>query len=571
MKKIVFLFVVNMLVCYRLSGQLKPSAYVSPVDIPIILAGNVGEIRPNHFHSGIDIKTQGVTGKNILSVADGYVSRIFVSPSGYGKALYVNHPNGTTSVYAHLEQFNDRIAEYVRNEQYKKKSFAADLYVGASQFPVKQGELIAYSGNSGSSGGPHLHFEIRDGASQDPLNIMRLDLLGPVADKQSPRFLRLWAISVDTVRGTPVHIPSKAYDVVKTGDGYVLSGDSIVKVGRACYFAVEVTDAKDEAANTMGLYSMVQTVDGKQNFGYSIDRFSFVTTRYINTMIHYGLHKQARYDVLRTYVSPNNELPIYRNMVNRGVIKLADDTTHRVNIRIEDDNKNISDLTFDIIREENTAVLSDTVSTPVWWAKEYTHFYPGMTLHIPAKALYESILLNVEILPDSQVSAYSSVYRIHNTDTPLQKAMTLSIRPGTLPERLRSKACLASVTPKGNIIYEGGNWNNGTVTTTTRTFGNYFVTVDTIPPRVTPSFADGADLTGKKTLALTITDNLSGIKSYHVYIDGQWTLFEYDPKTRSLFHEFAYARYGKGKKHTLKAEITDAKGNKTTFNTTFTY
>ncbi|MCD8187006.1 MAG: M23 family metallopeptidase, partial [Rikenellaceae bacterium] len=388
------LTIIALLGCGVASGQPKASDYIYPVDIPVILSGNVGEIRPNHFHSGIDIKTQGVIGKNILAVADGYISRIGVSPTGYGKVLYVNHSNGTTSVYGHLESFNERIGEYVREEQYRRKSFAVDLYPATGRLPVRQGEILALSGNSGSSGGPHLHFEIRDSATQDPLNILGRGLMPGIPDDIPPQFFNLWVIHVDTVKDTPVHVIQDWYAVVKSGSEYQVEGDRTVRFASPGYFAVEVIDTKNGAANLLGLYTLEQLVDGQRNFGLSTDRFSFQTTRHINTMVHYGLNRRQRYEVYRTYVSPQNGLPVYRGVVDRGIVRLNDSLPHEGKILATDDNGNTAILRFTFAEgPKKGADLEETGRMhPVSWDRKYEYKAESLSVIIPAHALYESTL-----------------------------------------------------------------------------------------------------------------------------------------------------------------------------------
>ena len=572
MKKIIITLALGVGCCGWAAAQPQAADFVPPVDIPILLAGNVGEIRPNHFHAGIDIKTQGVIGKSILAAADGYVSRIAVSPTGYGKALYVNHANGTTTVYAHLDRFNVVIEEYVRNEQYRRRSFAVDLYPSAERLPVRQGELIAWSGDSGSSGGPHLHYEIRDRATQDPLNMMAAGLFTGVADDVAPQFFNLWTIGVDTVRGAPVHRIRSKHPLVQSGDYYATADGKPVPFTSPGYFAVEVIDTRNGASNTMGLLSLSQTIDGNRNFGYRVERFSFATTRYINTLVHYPLHRAARYDVLRTYVSPNNPLPVYEQVVGRGIVSLGDDSPHEVAIRIEDDFRNASELRFTIVRAEPPATEGMS-GIPVWWAQEFDHRQGGVSIRIPARALYESILLDIRELPDAKPgrAAYSPVYRVHESDTPLQSAVTVALAADSLPAELRGKACLASVGTGGRSVYEGGSYRNGTVSVGTRTFGDFFITTDTAPPRIAAKFAPGADLSAEKGFSLTMSDDFSGIRSWSVEIDGAWALFDYDAKSDTLSHRFADARYAKGTTHSLRARATDAKGNAVVFETTFVW
>lgn len=560
--------------CGAVLGQPKASDYVPPVDIPIVLSGNVGEIRANHFHSGIDIKTQGVVGKNILAAADGHVSRIAVSPTGYGKVLYIDHPNGTTTVYGHLESFNERIGEYVRNEQYRKKSFAVELYPAAGLLPVKQGEIVALSGNSGSSGGPHLHYEIRDKASQDPLNVLGKRLFPGIKDDTAPQFFNLWVIHVDTVQGVPVHVIQHAYPVVKSADGYVVEGEKAVSFASPGYFAVEVIDMKNGAANTMGLYRLEQTLDGRPHFGLSTDRFSFATTRHINTMVHYVLHKKARYEVYRTYVSPKNGLPIYQGVVDRGIVRLTDKNEHAVFMRIEDDNGNSSHLRFGIMESDKIPASIDHLDQmhPVRWNEKYEYKADDLKVTIPAGVLYESTLFTFEKTGNRPKAFFSPVYRIAAQEgVPLQQAMTVSIRPDSLPPRLQPKACLASLGTNNRRIYEGGRWERGYVAGTTHTFGDYVVAVDTIAPRIEPTFTKGADLTNQRAFSLTMRDDFSGIATWSVEIDGQWALFDYDAKNNVIRHWFRDARYEKGKRHMLRAVATDNKGNRKEITTEFVW
>lgn len=561
---IAFLFLLT-----SLHGQSETDYYIAPVEIPMLLSGNVGEIRSNHFHSGIDIKTQGVVGKNILAAADGYVSRISVSPTGYGKALYINHPNGTTTVYAHLDRFNDKIGDYVRDAQYRRKSFAVELYPKSGDIAVTQGEIIAFSGNSGSSGGPHLHYEIRDQATQDPLNVLSAGFLKGIKDDIAPQFFHVWVIHVDTVQGVPVHRVQGKYPVVQSEGRYTVEGEGPIPFATPGYFAVEVIDTKNGASNTMGLSRLSQSIDGDQNFGIEIDRFSFATTRHINSMVHYKLHKSARYEVYRSYVAPNNELPVYQGVKNRGIIRLTDTLPHSVEVLIEDDSQNRSLLSFRI--QENAPKSSDLPEgIPVYCDKVNTYDSSTLGLNIPYGVLYEDDLLLVDIKEESLGGAYSSVCKVEMlSGIPLQRALTIRIRPDGLPPRLQPKACLASRGSRGQPVYEGGTWERGYVTGTTRTYGDYYVAVDSIPPRLEPNFQRGSDLTNQRGLSLIMRDNFSGIASWTVEIDGEWVLFDYDAKTHTLRHWFRDARYERGKRHKLKATATDKKGNTRTIETEF--
>ncbi|MDR0954190.1 MAG: M23 family metallopeptidase [Rikenellaceae bacterium] len=566
------LLIAAVLGCGALFGQPKAEDFRVPVDIPVILSGNVGEIRANHFHTGLDIKTGGETGKNILAAADGYVSRISVSPTGYGKALYINHPNGTTTVYAHLESFNEPIGQYVRAEQERRKSFAVELYPPSGRLMVTQGEVIALSGNSGSSGGPHLHYEIRDGASQDPFNLMGRGWFPGVADNVRPQLFTLWSIHVDTLQGVPVHRIAGEYKLVASGAEYAVEGGKPVAFVSPGYFAIEVIDRKNGASNTLGLYRLEQTVDSLPNFGLTTDRLSFDTTRDINAMVLYDLHKKASYEVYRTYITPNNGLKVYRNVVDRGIVRLPDSLPHAVTIRVEDDNQNASLLRFQAVEQAVTFNREGDYTVPVRWDKPFEQTVGNLSVTIPAEVLYESTLFTFAPVENSSAAVYSPVYRVDSQDhTPLRSALTLRITPDSLPERLREKACLASlaISGKGEKVYEGGRWRQGAVVGTTRTFGDYFIAVDTVAPRLSPAFERGADLSRNQSLTIAMRDDFSGIDRWSVTIDGEWALFDDDPKNHVLRHFFRDARYEKGRRHTLKATATDNKGNTTTLETEF--
>ncbi|MCC8088244.1 MAG: M23 family metallopeptidase [Rikenellaceae bacterium] len=549
---------------------ISATDFIPPVDYQMYLAGNVGEYRSNHFHSGIDIKTEGVTGKPIYSVADGYISRIAVSPTGYGYCLYVNHPNGTTSVYGHLERFNDRIEEYVVDQQYKRKSFNVDLYLSRWQIPVEQGEIIAYSGNSGSSAGPHLHFEIRDQTTQDPLNFLALGYMDGIEDSMAPRFLKLYVYNFTEVDGHLVIADRTVYDVESLSAGYrVTSGP--VKTGNIYAFAVEVTDRKRGSDNTLGIYSLEQKIDGRRNFGFTIDKFSFSETRYANDYVDYGPNRTTRNEIIKCFVSPNNKLSIYKNVADRGILR--GEGAKEVEITITDDAGCASTLRFttESGAEEPLSAVSENAQF-VRWDRDFNYDLNNLKVYIPAGMMYISNYM--EFAEESgPKNSLSPMYTVGDPDklTPLHAAMTLTIKTDSIPAGLSGKLCAATLAPNGSFVYEGGTERGYSVVISTRTFGKYFITYDTIPPKIVPEFTNGADLSGSSKLSLKITDDLSGIKEYSATIDGEWALFEYDKKSNRITHYFRNRRYGRGGSHTLSVTVTDNKGNRTTENYKFTY
>lgn len=570
-----FLILSIVLYCGQVLAQ--DAVYVSPLNYPLSLAGNFGEVRPNHFHSGVDFKTGGVIGKEVVSVADGYISRIFVSPFGYGKALYITHPEmGTMSVYGHLDRFAPEIEAYVKSEQYRRRSYAVDLYLSPSTFPVSQRQFIAYSGNTGSSGGPHLHFEIREGASQKPVNTIARGIYD-VQDDIRPNIVSVSVVEVDTVKGVPIHTLTQRRVAVKGEDGnFVLSNRHPFVIKKPSYFAVEITDRKNNVGNIFAVYKMEVKRSGKDYFGYTLDAFSFGETKYVNTLALYPHTNKTRNDIIRTYISPNNYLSVYDNVVDRGIIKPASIKGEEpIDLAVWDDSGNKSTISFVIAAGEPEETVPETFMTPgrpVWWLSGCRYIDSACSVTIPEKALYESVLLN--ILYDSTImkGGYSPAVCFGDSGVPLHKSINIGISDKYLPVTLRDKALLAVVNEKtGRLSSAGGAWKNGYVTANVGAFGKYCIAVDTIPPVIRPLFTDGQSLSGKESISFRITDDFSGIDKWHATIDGAWMLFEYEPKERKITHYFDAGRIEKGKKHDIILTVTDGKGNRKVYEGTFVW
>lgn len=550
------------------SAKLTDYGYTAPVKIPVSLSANYGELRSNHFHSGIDIKTQGVIGKPVYAVADGYVSRVSVAPGGYGKALYIQHPNGTTSVYGHVERFYDSLENYVYAQQYARRSFRIELSFKPGQFPVSQGDLVALSGNRGSSGGPHLHFEIRDGA-QRPYNLLAHGMLS-VADTIPPHALTLYYVQVDTVQGMPLHRIVQRIPLRRSAPGrYAPATGGTVQAGRNGYFAVEVKEHKNGTANVMGVYRIEQRVDGERTFAMEVDRVPFDLTRYANAATLYS-ERSKRNNIYRLFVLPNNPLGIYRDVLRQGMVTLGDYEPHAVEIDMTDEAGNRSQLRFTVARRQGFDSLPDPSGIPALWWKDFRHEADGLSVVIPARALYESILFRAPVRETALPSySYSPLYDIYTPDEPLQKAITVSIAADGLPTHLRDKALLGTVSASGKRSAAGGSWkadgSGGRVEAKVRNFGTYYIAIDTVPPRITPEFKAGEDLSARKSLSLKISDNFSGIDTYTATIDGEWALLEYDPKNSRITHVFDESRWPKGRQRQLTVSVTDAKGNRRTF------
>lgn len=552
------------------SGRFEDGYYRQPLDGRLLLSANFAEARTDHFHSGIDIKTGGVEGKPLYVAADGYIVRVGASPTGFGRVLYINHPNNTTTVYAHMQKFIPEVEAYVKSERYRLRQHKVDLNPSADKFPVKKGQLIGYSGNSGSSQGPHLHFEIRETPSQRILNVPALGVYD-IKDDLPPMIVKLHYIEVDTIKGVPVNYPAKSAGVTNVGSGeYVLADTPVFEVGKNGYFVLETTDRKNDTHNTMGIYSAAVSVDGSQVFSFKIDSYLFSEQRYVNSLTYYPMQKGARNEFLRLAVQANNKLPVYSGVKNRGALYLKDNDVHSVEIAAADDNGNVSELSFKVKRRDEgvEAALAESAKegTPLDHKKQFVNNGDGLYVTIPANSLYEPVLYNQEIIASLERTPegrkiYSPVYSIHKDDVPLHTAMTVSVDAPEVPANLLPKLCLARVSANGNgYSYAGGKYANGKVTASLRNFGRYCVVADNKAPTITPSFAEGADLREKSSLAFTLKDDFSGIASFNVTLDGKWVPFEQQGSVITHYFDPSKIEY-KGGKHEIVISVTDNKGN----------
>ena len=563
----IFLSLFLILISSILYGQERFLA--NPVKIPMLLSASFGELRNNHFHSGIDIKTQGVTGIPVYSVADGHVSRISVSPAGFGKALYVEHPDGTTSVYGHLENFSEAIEQWVKNIQYEKKSFRIDIPVTADKFPVKKDELIAFSGNTGSSGGPHLHFEIRDTETEKPLNPLLFNF--PVTDKTPPRIYSLLVVPLSAQSHVNSGTFKKVYPVEFSGGKYQLQGKPVIEAFGELGFAIQANDFFDGSANKCGINYLEMRVDGERRFLYQMNQFSFDETRYINSFTDYEMHISKNQWYQKTWVDEGTRWANYSFAFKKGRVKINDEKTHRIQIVAKDSHGNRAELEFDIagkfielqpVQENFTALFKH--AGPNQWESD------GFYIETQEGSFYTDLKFQYKKIPRRE-GLYSDIHVIHKNTVPIHNNVKIKIKTIGLPELLQPKSLMVSVdTITGKFHAAGGENSNGWVIAGIRTFGNYAVAVDTVPPQIIPlSIRDKNSLTESQRIRFKITDNLSGIDKIEGTMDGQWALFEYDQKSNTITHYFDKERFETGKRHQFVLKVADYKQNESIYEATF--
>ena len=552
---IYFLLYVNVIS----AQEIYPKNYFrSPLDIPLFLSGNFGELRSNHFHAGLDIKTGGVEGKKIYAVADGYISRIKVSPWGYGKVLYLTHPNGYVTVYAHLKSFNDSISEYVKKEQYKVELFEIELIPDPGQLPVRKGDVIAFSGNTGGSGGPHLHFEIRDEKSEKALNPFLFGF--DVNDNVKPIISEIILYPLD--EKSFVDNSNKPKRLALTGSLGNYKLNQPVSVHGKIGFGINTYDLHSGVHNKVGVYTIELKVNGKRKYFHKMDHFSFDHSRCLNSHTDYVIYRKSSDWFQKLFPAPNNQLTIYQDLVDRGVLIFEKDTSHLIEYLVSDYKGNVSHVSF-TLQSKSTGLTFDADKKSAKDCSFFKCVAPNefkndqVSLNFPEGIFYED--LNFEFYSTKALKeSISPVFHIHNQFVPIHSPYTLSIRIDSLPVSLRRKALVVNFDEKKGRIPIGGDLRDNWLTVSPKVLGAFTVMLDTVPPNITP-LTILKNRPGLKEIKIKISDHLSGIKSYRASIDGKWILMEYEPKQSLIFH--LLEKELPSGKHVFHLEVKDSRGN----------
>ncbi|MCX6325437.1 MAG: M23 family metallopeptidase [Bacteroidia bacterium] len=549
------------------------SIFISPVKIPLLLSSNFGELRIDHFHSGLDIKTQGVTGKEVVAAATGYIYRISVSPGGFGKALYVRHPSGYLTVYGHLDKFTPEIEDYVKDQQYNKKSYLITLFPAKEKFPVKQGELIAYSGTSGSSAGPHLHYEIRKSDSEIPVNPLLFEFR--TEDNIEPIIEKLVIYPVNHLTLINNHHNIKKINVTGGHGNYYIPADTEINISGLAGFGIKSFDLMNDSYNKFAIYSIELVIDSLRIFKYVMDGFSFNESRFVNSHIDYETYLRENIYIERTFVLPNDKLSIYKDVVNRGIFNFSDDKTHHAEITVTDVHNNKSSLSFKVmaqsVKSEDVAESIDKNLKLMPFNRSNKFVSEDVSVSIPEGALYDTLYFSYKKSTGTK-EMLSDLHYVHNKFTPVHKAYTLTIKPGIIPAGKESKMLIVQLGDDQKKSAINSIWYEGYLTAEVLSFGNFYVGIDTVAPVISANgLVSGAILTGKSEIKIMITDDFSGIKSYEPSIDGKWALFEYDQNNNFLIYRFDEQRIIRGTKHSLSLKVTDNSDNISFYNCDFTW
>lgn len=543
-----------------LAQNSVPTDYFSnPIKIPLILAGSFGELRSNHFHSGLDIKTQQREGIAIYAPADGYVSRIKVSHFGYGKALYIKHPNGYSTVYAHLKKYADTIQEVVKTEQYLKEKYEIELFPEAKSISVKKGDLIGYTGNSGSSGGPHLHFEIRDSNSR-PMNPLLFGIEIPDTKKPIISSVFAYPLSKDAQINQSQNSIKLRLILQKDGSYKAENISAFGKIG----FGVSTYDQQNGASNKNGVYKIETFCNGKEKFEVLFEKFSFAETRYLNRYIDYAYFKNNRSRVQKLFREPNNPLSVIKKEDEQGCILIDDGLNSVYTIEVTDFKNN--KVTIQIpIKGEELEILKprENIKTEDFiYANEGISITKGkFSVYIPANSLYENAYLNIKAKGDTLV--------LHKDVVPLHKKMTISTDISNYKGGHIDKLYIGRLNYKGDPYYNNTYRKGNKLSAKAKTFGSYVLVADTTSPTIKPiNFQNKKWITKNKTLKIKITDDLSGISSYRATINGKFILMEYNYKKDVLTYNFEDEIISDSENN-LKLIVIDNVGNNATFEAIF--
>ena len=555
------IFLFYLLCCSTLFAQNNfPKDYFSPpLDIPMQLSGNFGELRPNHFHAGFDYKTQQREGLKVYASAEGYVSRIKISTFGNGKTIYITHPNGYTSVYAHLQKAVGRIQDFITATHYKEQAFEIEMYLKPGEIPIKKGDWIAISGNTGASEGPHLHFEIRDSKTEFIINPMLFGFDSGCRDTKKPTIsgLYVYPLFSSTVNKSNRPIVLN-YSLQK--DGTYLS-DKVLANG-PIGFGITADDYDDVSFNKNGVYSVNSFLNGQLKFGYQFDTHSFDDMRYVNALIDYSKYKKTGQRVQKLFMKNKYGLAFITTDATKGQVIPTPNLDNIYRIEVADFFGNKTQITVLIQFDTTTAIIPQEPRVSSYFIKSTVDAVfekENASVFFPAGTFYDDFELNFDVK--------NGILFLHDDSVPAHSNFTISLTDSTLSKELLEKTFIARI-DGDQINYNTTYRKDSVFSTKVKTLGKYKLVTDTLAPKVTIAKPMEGKWVNQDAIQIQISDSGSGIKTYNGFLNDRWVLFEYDNKTKTITHYFADDFLLNGANE-LKVIVTDAMGNSTTFETHF--
>lgn len=555
------IFLFYLLCCSTLFAQNNfPKDYFSPpLDIPMQLSGNFGELRPNHFHAGFDYKTQQREGLKVYASAEGYVSRIKISTFGNGKTIYITHPNGYTSVYAHLQKAVGRIQDFITATHYKEQAFEIEMYLKPGEIPIKKGDWIAISGNTGASEGPHLHFEIRDSKTEFIINPMLFGFDSGCRDTKKPTIsgLYVYPLFSSTVNKSNRPIVLN-YSLQK--DGTYLS-DKVLANG-PIGFGITADDYDDVSFNKNGVYSVNSFLNGQLKFGYQFDTHSFDDMRYVNALIDYSKYKKTGQRVQKLFMKNKYGLTFITSDATKGQVIPTPNLDNVYRIEVADFFGNKTQITVPIQFDTTTAIIPQEPTVSSYFIKSTVDAVfekENASVFFPAGTFYDDFELNFDVK--------NGILFLHDDSVPAHSNFTISLTDSTLSKELLEKTFIARI-DRDQINYNTTYRKDSIFSAKVKILGKYKLVTDTLAPKVTIAKPMEGKWVNQDAIQIQISDSGSGIKTYNGFLNDRWVLFEYDNKTKTITHYFADDFLLNGANE-LKVIVTDAMGNSTTFETHF--
>ena len=555
MRRRIFNLLLFFIVFINCKAQNYPQNYFrNPLNIPMQLVANFGEIRTNHWHMGLDIRTQQKVNLPVYASADGYIARVSVEPGGFGQAIYINHPNGLTTVYGHLNSFSPSLANYVKKQQYNQQSWNINLLFPSDLFPVKKSEFIGLSGSTGASEGPHVHFEIRDTETEICLNPLLFGF--PVADAVPPTLLRL--AMYDRNKSTYLQTP-RIMGLKKSGSVYILTTD-LIRVGSdKISFAIGAVDRFNNSSNPNGIYSARISLDDEPKSEFVLDNISYYDTRYLNAQLDYPFKTFGGSLVQHIMPLPGAKKIVYDIFNDDGVIHLNDDQPHNVLIEVKDARKNISRIQF-TIQFDATLSQSNIDPTEDRFLPNNTNIFEkeNFELFTTEYSIYDTVNITFGATDNGAVHAVSPLFNFLSNAIPSHDSVTVRIKPKEMiPEELRDRIVIKNVSGSKTYIQKA-KWQKGWLAVKFRQFGAYQAFIDTEPPTIN---APALNLTKAGRIVFIPRDNLNTIKKFRAEVDGQWLRFTND-KGKTWIYNFD-EKFPRGE-HELKVMVEDEAGNVTT-------